>query len=65
MPFRILMALLCLAGIAFAPLPAHAAKAPKRDLSKDFEDLTPTEQIAIRAAAKAAYKAKKLDKLTV
>jgi quinoprotein dehydrogenase-associated probable ABC transporter substrate-binding protein len=65
MSFRILMASLCLAGIAFSPLPADAAKTPRRDLSKDFEDLTPTEQIAIRAAAKAAYKAKKLDKLTV
>ncbi|MGA7458141.1 MAG: quinoprotein dehydrogenase-associated putative ABC transporter substrate-binding protein, partial [Methyloceanibacter sp.] len=37
----------------------------KRDLSKDFEDLTPSEQIAIRAAAKAAYKAKKLGTLNV
>jgi quinoprotein dehydrogenase-associated probable ABC transporter substrate-binding protein len=47
-------------------LPADAAKKPiKRDLSKEFEDLTPSEQIAIRAAAKAAYKAKKLGTLTV
>ena len=37
----------------------------KRDLSKEFDDLTPSEQIAIRAAAKAAYKAKKLETLTV
>jgi hypothetical protein len=35
-----------------------AAKEIKRDLSKDFDDLTPSEQIAIRAAAKAAYKQK-------
>ena len=47
-------------------MPADAAKKPiKRDLSKEFEDLTPSEQIAIRAAAKAAYKAKKLGTLTV
>ena len=49
-----------------APLPADAAKKPvKRDLSKEFDDLTPSEQIAIRAAAKAAYKAKKLETLNV
>ena len=66
MSFRIVMVSLCLAGVAFAALPADAAKTPiKRDLSKDFEDLTPSEQIAIRAAAKAAYKAKKLKTLTV
>lgn len=66
MSFRILMASLCLATVAFAALPADAAKKPiKRDLSKEFEDLTPSEQIAIRAAAKAAYKAKKLQTLNV
>jgi quinoprotein dehydrogenase-associated probable ABC transporter substrate-binding protein len=66
MSFRILMASLCLAAVAFAALPADAAKKPiKRDLSKEFEDLTPSEQIAIRAAAKAAYKAKKLETLNV
>ncbi len=66
MSFRILMASLCLAAVAFGALPADAAKKPiKRDLSKEFEDLTPSEQIAIRAAAKAAYKAKKLGTLTV
>jgi quinoprotein dehydrogenase-associated probable ABC transporter substrate-binding protein len=42
-----------------------AAKDVKRDLSKDFDDLTPSEQIAIRAAAKAAYKQKKLKELKV
>jgi quinoprotein dehydrogenase-associated probable ABC transporter substrate-binding protein len=66
MSLRILMASLCVAGIALASLPADAAKNPaKRDLSKEFEELTPSEQIAIRAAAKAAYKAKKLGTLNV
>ena len=48
-------------------MPADAAdnRPFKRDLSKEFEDLTPSEQIAIRAAAKAAYKAKKLGTLNV
>ncbi|MGB9041526.1 MAG: quinoprotein dehydrogenase-associated putative ABC transporter substrate-binding protein [Pseudolabrys sp.] len=62
---RIVTLLLCLAGFSFASLPAMAAKEIKRDLSKDFDDLTPSEQIAIRAAAKAAYKQKKLKELTV
>ena len=66
MSLRILMASLCVAGFALAPLAADAAKSPfKRDLSKEFDDLTPSEQIAIRAAAKAAYKAKKLGTLNV
>jgi quinoprotein dehydrogenase-associated probable ABC transporter substrate-binding protein len=66
MSFRILMASLCVGAMAFAALPADAAKKPiKRDLSKEFDDLTPSEQIAIRAAAKAAYKAKKLQTLNV
>ena len=52
---RILMASLCLAGFAFASLPVDAAKSPiRRDFSKEFDELTPSEQIAIRAAAKAA-----------
>jgi quinoprotein dehydrogenase-associated probable ABC transporter substrate-binding protein len=60
------MASLCVASLALASLPAEAAKnPPKRDLSKELEDLTPSEQIAIRAAAKAAYKAKKLQTLNV
>jgi quinoprotein dehydrogenase-associated probable ABC transporter substrate-binding protein len=62
---RIATLLLCLAGFSFASLPAMAANEVKRDLSKEFEDLTPSEQIAIRAAAKAAYKQKKLKELTV
>jgi quinoprotein dehydrogenase-associated probable ABC transporter substrate-binding protein len=66
MYLRILTVSLCLAGFAFASFPADAAKAPiKRDMSKEFGDLTPSEQIAIRAAAKAAYKDKKLDQLVV
>ena len=36
-----------------------------RSSSKEFDELTPSEQIAIRAAAKAAYKAKKLEILNV
>jgi quinoprotein dehydrogenase-associated probable ABC transporter substrate-binding protein len=66
MSLRILMASLCFAGFAFASLTVDAAKKPiKRDFSKEFDDLTPSEQIAIRAAAKAAYKAKKLKTLNV
>src|ERR1700741_3468710 len=66
MSLRILMASLCVASLALASLPAEAEKnPPKRDLSKEFDELTPSEQIAIRAAAKAAYKAKKLETLTV
>jgi quinoprotein dehydrogenase-associated probable ABC transporter substrate-binding protein len=63
---RIATVLLCVAGFGLASLPAPAATTEiKRDLSKDFDDLTPSEQIAIRAAAKAAYKQKKLKELKV
>src|SRR3990170_167062 len=63
---RILAIALCLTVGVLAALPADAAKKPiKRDLSKEFDDLTPSEQIAVRAAAKAAYKAKKLETLNV
>lgn len=62
---RPLTVLIALAALAFAALPAEAAKNIKRDLSKNFDELTPSEQIAIRAAAKAAYKAKKIKSLTV
>jgi quinoprotein dehydrogenase-associated probable ABC transporter substrate-binding protein len=63
---RILAIALCLAMGVIVALPADAAKKPvRRDLSKEFDDLTPSEQIAIRAAAKAAYKAKKLEVLNV
>jgi quinoprotein dehydrogenase-associated probable ABC transporter substrate-binding protein len=52
---------------------ASAAEAPakpekktiQRDLNKHYDELTPSEHIAIRAAAKAAYKAKKLKILNV
>jgi quinoprotein dehydrogenase-associated probable ABC transporter substrate-binding protein len=58
-----------LAAPGFAALPGAAFAADKkpiqRDLSKEFDDLTPSEQIAIRAAAKAAYKNKKLKVLNV
>lgn len=37
----------------------------KRDINKEFEDLTPSERIAIRAAAKDAYEKKQLDSLVV
>jgi quinoprotein dehydrogenase-associated probable ABC transporter substrate-binding protein len=65
MSSRIAALFLSLAGLSLAALPAMAAKDVKRDLSKDFDDLTPSEQIAIRAAAKAAYKQKKLKELKV
>jgi quinoprotein dehydrogenase-associated probable ABC transporter substrate-binding protein len=52
---------------AFGATAGFAAdkKSIQRDMSKDFDDLTPSEHIAIRAAAKAAYKAKKLKVLHV
>jgi quinoprotein dehydrogenase-associated probable ABC transporter substrate-binding protein len=62
---RILTFALCLAVSGWALGPALAAKEVRRDLSKEFEDLTPSEKIAIRAAAKVAYKAKKLQTLKV
>ena len=66
MSLRTLTALLSAFALILVALPADAAKKPvKRDLSKEFDDLTPSEQIAIRAAAKAAYKGKKLETLTV
>src|SRR5262245_62673183 len=67
MSLRTLTAILSALALILVALPAaDAAKKPtKRDLSKEFDDLTPSEQIAIRAAAKAAYKAKKLQTLNV
>ena len=62
---RILSFALCLAVSGWALGPAFAVKEVRRDLSKEFEDLTPSEKIAIRAAAKVAYKAKKLQTLKV
>ena len=66
MSLRTLTAILSALALILVALPADAAKKPvKRDLSKEFDDLTPSEQIAIRAAAKAAYKGKKLETLMV
>ena len=66
MHLRQVVLCLCLAGVALAVAPADAARnQPKRDLSKEYDDLTPSEKIAIRAAAKAAYKAKQLKILNV
>jgi len=62
----ILTLLLGLSVLSLAPVDAEAAKgAIKRDLNKEFDELTPSEQIAIRAAAKAAYKGKKLSVLQI
>jgi quinoprotein dehydrogenase-associated probable ABC transporter substrate-binding protein len=58
-------AVLCLAGLGLVTAQAADKKPVQRDLSKDYDDLTPSEHIAIRAAAKAAYKAKKLRVLHV
>jgi len=66
MSLRILTGLVSAIALVLVSFPVEAAKKQvKRDLSKEFDDLTPSEQIAIRAAAKAAYKAKKLEALTV
>lgn len=66
MSLRILTAIVSALALVFVSVPAEAAKKQvKRDLSKEFDDLTPSEQIAIRAAAKAAYKGKKLESLMV
>lgn len=62
---RILTVLLSIAALACASVPALAKAEIKRDLSKDFDDLLPSEKIAIRAAAKVAYKGKKLRELKV
>jgi len=55
--------LLSLLGVAAAS--AAEEKSIQRDLNKTYEELTPSEHIAIRAAAKAAYKGKKLGQLNV
>ena len=62
---RILTFALCLAVSGWGLGPALAAKELRRDLSKEFDELTPSEKIAIRAAAKVAYKTKKLHALKV
>jgi quinoprotein dehydrogenase-associated probable ABC transporter substrate-binding protein len=43
----------------------RAGRVLKRDFSKEFEELTPGERIAIRAAAKVAYNKKRLANLVV
>ena len=60
-------AAVCAAAIGLAFNPAFAADKNKvgRDQNKEFDQLTPSEHIAIRAAAKAAYKGKKLRVLNV
>ncbi|HUU24515.1 MAG TPA: quinoprotein dehydrogenase-associated putative ABC transporter substrate-binding protein [Methyloceanibacter sp.] len=52
-------------GLGIAAAPAAETKNIQRDLNKTYEELTPSEHIAIRAAAKAAYKAKKLKVLNI
>jgi quinoprotein dehydrogenase-associated probable ABC transporter substrate-binding protein len=55
----------CLLGLGITAGSAAEKKPIQRDLNKQYEELTPSEHIAIRAAAKAAYKAKKLRALNV
>jgi quinoprotein dehydrogenase-associated probable ABC transporter substrate-binding protein len=68
-PKLLRLALSLFVGLAvwsLAPPPADAAKgAINRDLGKEFDELTPSEKIAIRAAAKTAYKAKRLSVLQI
>ncbi len=64
--FRIVTALAVgILGLGIAPAPAAEKQSIQRDLNKTYQELTPSEHIAIRAAAKAAYKAKKLQVLNV
>ena len=66
MTIRLLAAVaVCLAGLGLVAAEAADKKPIQRDLSKDYDELTPSEHIAIRAAAKAAYKVKKLKVLNV
>jgi quinoprotein dehydrogenase-associated probable ABC transporter substrate-binding protein len=58
-------AAVCILGLGIAAASAAEKKNIQRDLNKTFEELTPSEHIAIRAAAKAAYKNKKLKHLNV
>lgn len=68
-PFPIprLSATIAVAALAISVVSAHAddKQSVRRDLNKTYEELTPAEHIAIRAAAKAAYKSKKLKTLNV
>lgn len=52
-------------SLGMAAASAAEKKDITRDLNKTYEELTPSEHIAIRAAAKAAYKAKKLKTLNI
>lgn len=64
--FRIVTALAVgILGLGIAPAPAAEKQSIQRDLNKTYQELTPSEHIAIRAAAKAAYKGKKLQVLNV
>ncbi len=66
MSLRPLLLALCLAAFGMASGQVLAAKGDmKRDLSKEFDDLTPSEKIATRAAAKAVYKGKKLGRFVI
>lgn len=52
-------------GFSIAAAPAADKKSIQRDLNKTYEELTPSEHIALRAAAKAAYEGKKLKVLNI
>ncbi|ODR97648.1 hypothetical protein AUC69_11095 [Methyloceanibacter superfactus] len=55
----------CLLAVGSSAGLAAEKKSIQRDLNKTYEELTPSEHIAVRAAAKAAYKGKKLKVLNV
>ncbi len=66
-PHKTILAALAVCLLAFGSSAGLASeqKSIQRDLNKPYEELTPSEHIAIRAAAKAAYKGKKLKVLNV
>lgn len=65
--FSTITATIAVAALSIGIVSAHAddKKPIRRDLNKTYEELTPGEHIAIRAAAKAAYKGKKLKTLNI
>jgi len=65
--FSTISATLAAAAFSIGIASAYAAdkQSVRRELNKTYEELTPGEHIAIRSAAKAAYKAKKLATLNV
>ncbi|MGD8527788.1 MAG: quinoprotein dehydrogenase-associated putative ABC transporter substrate-binding protein [Methyloceanibacter sp.] len=65
--FSSFTATLAAAALLIGGIPdsADANEQVRRDLNKTYEELTPGEHIAIRAAAKAAYKAKKFNTLNI